>query len=128
MNTRVPGSLPRRRGISLVETLLGFALLAVAVLALMGALPAAAWQQQGSSMSTQALYFAEDKMDELLQLNQKISTTSESDYPWNDGQGARQWWGTAVVGNPDVQMITVDVAWLEQRRLRRVTLRSWVAP
>lgn len=112
----------------MVEVLLAFTLLAVAVLALLGALPAAARQQESSAMSSQALYFAEEKMDQLLQANQRISSTRQSDYPWGTSQGNRQWWGTGVSGSPDVQMITVEIAWVEQGRSRRLTLNSRVAP
>lgn len=125
----------RARGLSMVEVLVAFAILAVAVLALLGALPAAARQQRSSVGASQALYYAEEKMDILLKANQKISTAYETDNPYGNATGSRRWWGTPVAGNSGVQIINVEVTWVDrgqntdqQPHIRTITLRSMVAP
>lgn len=130
----------RPSGFSMVEVLVAFTILTVAVLALLGGLSAAARQQTSSTMSSQALYFAEQKLDELLQKNNKISTVRQSDFPFGGMTGNRQWWGTPVAGNTGVQLVTVEVTWIEGgrpstvsaapagTRVRTLSLRSYISP
>lgn len=116
------------RGISMVEVLVAFLVLAVAILALLGALPAAARHQQLSTMRAQALYFAQQKMDEILQENTRLSTSQQTDYPFPTmGEGYRTWWGEADPGgNANLQMVTVQVTWLEQQAQKGVTFTHTV--
>lgn len=130
----------RSSGFSMVEVLVAFTVLTVAVLALLGGLSAAARQQASSTLTSQALYFAEQKLDELLQKNNKISSVRQSDMPFGGMTGTRQWWGTPVPGNTGVQMVTVEVTWVEGgrpstvasaptgTRIRNLSLRSYVSP
>lgn len=101
----------------MVEVLLAFMVLAVATLALLGVLPAAARQQESTTMRTQSLYFAQQKMDEILQQQNRLSTAQQTDYPFPTlAQGSRSWWGAPDPnGNPNLQLVTVEVTWLEQQ-------------
>lgn len=118
----------RRRGMSILEVLVAYGILTIAVLGLLGALPAAARQQRGTSLSGQALYLAQQKMDQLLQQDQRLATAPQSDYPFGDLTLNREWWGSAAPGNPDVQIVHVKVTWIEDHRARNVVLRSYVIP
>lgn len=118
----------RPRGVSLVEVLVAYGILVVAVLALLGLVPAAARQHSDSDDATQALYLAEEKMEQLLQLEQRIPTVPQSDYPLGDLSLNRQWWGSAVPQESEVQMVHVLVTWVDEGRPRRVFLQSYLLP
>lgn len=113
-------------GLSLIEILVAYGILAVAVLGLLGGLPAAARQQRASIKMNQALYLAEAKMDSILTSESKIATTSLTDQPMGDDSMIREWYGTTMIGNTDLQLITVKVSWLENGRTRQVVLRSYL--
>lgn len=120
--------IPKRplRGMSLLEILIAYGILAIAVLGLLGGLPAAARQQRASIRMNQALYLAESKMDEVLGAGQRISQVVQSDQPLSDDSMVREWWGKIITTNTDLQLITVQVTWLEAGRSRQVVVRSYV--
>ncbi len=124
----VPGRAFGASGVSLFEVLVAYGVLAVAILALLGMVPAAASQHSDTHDSTQALYLAEERMEQLLQLDQRISTLPQSDYPLGDLTLNRQWWGSPVPQETDVQMVHVQVTWVDQGRARRVLLQSYLLP
>lgn len=107
---------------------MAYGVLAVAVLALLGMVPAAASQHSDTLDSTRALYLAEERMEQLLQLDQRISTIPQSDYPLGDLTLNRQWWGSPVPQETDVQMVHVLVTWLDEGRTRRVQIQSYLLP
>lgn len=118
----------RSHGMSLIEILVAYGILAIAVLALLGGLPAAARQQRSSIKMNQALYLAESKMDEILNSESRITATALTDQPMGDDSVVREWWGENVTANPDLQLITVQVTWVESSgRSRQVVLRSYLA-
>lgn len=118
-----------RRGFSVIEILLALAVLSVAVLALLGILPVAIRQQRSSTMTTQALHLAVQTMDDLLQRNERISTTPQSDQPFAEPIGTRSWWGAPDPdGRPGLQLVTVEVVWAERAAQHRVRLQSLLAP
>ncbi len=118
----------RPNGLSMIEVVVAFGVLATALLALLGCMPAAARLQKCSTQSTQALYLAEQKMDFLLKQDQRLATTPESDYPLGNLSLNRQWWGGPVPGCPDVQRVEVLVTWLERGRPHEVHLQCFVVP
>ncbi len=115
----------RPRGISIIEILIAYAVLTVAVLALLGCLPLAASQQQNTITDTQAMYFAEQKMDELLLEDVAISEVTKTDYPLGDNSMVRTWWGE-YGNNVSLQTVTVQVTWTGAHSGRNVTLRSCI--
>ncbi|MDO5296283.1 MAG: hypothetical protein Q4F00_06545 [bacterium] len=116
----------RPRGMSVIEILIAYTVLLVAVLALLGSLPMAAQQHSSGVTANQALYYAEQKMDELIRNDTKISTSGEfQDLPLNDNTMVRTWKGE--IGNDTaVETITVKVTWLTEHGQREVVLRSYV--
>ena len=117
---------PRPRGMSVVEILIAYTILLVAVLALLGSLPMAAHQHSEGVKANQALYYAEQKMDELIRNDTKLSTGSEfQDNPLNDATMVRTWKGE-IGTNTAVETITVTVTWLTEHGQREVVLRSYV--
>lgn len=76
----------------------------------------------------QALYFAETKMDKILNNGARILTTHTSDTPLGDDTMVRSWYGTTIPANTDLQLITVEVTWIETSgRTRQIMLRSYLA-
>lgn len=118
----------RPPGLSLIEVLVSFGVLAVAILGLLGCMPAAARVQKVSTMSSQALYQAEQKLDELLHQNQRLSGVALVDYPYSDASLRRRWWGESVDGHPNLQLVQVEVTWVEGVRSHLWVLRSYLAP
>ncbi|MBQ7567590.1 hypothetical protein IJT17_02160 [bacterium] len=118
--------LKRPRGMSIVEIFIAYTILLVAVLALLGSLPMAARQRGESIIANQALYFAEQKMDELVRNDMKLSTASEfQDNPLNDDTMVRTWKGE-IGTNSTVETITVKVTWLTRHGQREIVLRSYL--
>ncbi|MGI5843809.1 MAG: hypothetical protein ACOX9B_06510 [Candidatus Xenobium sp.] len=116
----------RPNGLSMIEVIVAFGVLAMALLALLGCMPAAARMQNCSTLSTQALYLAEQKMDFLLKQDQRLATIPESDYPLGDLSFNRQWWGGGVAGHPDLQRIEVLVTWMERGRPHEIHLQCFL--
>ncbi len=112
----------------MLEVVVAFGVLAAALLALLGCMPAAARLQKCSTLSTQALYLAEQKMDFLLKQGQRLANTPESDHPLGDLSMSRQWRGGPVPGCPDVQRVEVVLTWMEQGRPHQVRLESALVP
>jgi type II secretory pathway pseudopilin PulG len=119
----------RGRGLTLVETLASFGLLLVAVLAALAVIPAAARGQAASALESQALYSAQEKMDDLLAARAFLGGGEFSDQPFpQDPSVRRRWWATPdPSGRADLQRIYVEVSWREQGRARKVLLVSTLA-
>ena len=114
----------RVRGMSMVEILIAYTVLLVAVLALLGSLPMATRQQQDGITTLQAQYYAEQKMDELMHDNVYITAGTDtvgSEQPMN-----RVWDVTYLSDDAQIQVVTVTVSWTSNEGgLRNVKLRSW---
>ncbi|MBI3927156.1 MAG: prepilin-type N-terminal cleavage/methylation domain-containing protein [Armatimonadetes bacterium] len=119
------------RGLSLIEVLIAFAVLTVAVLALMGLLPAAASQSASTDLQNQALLLAEHKMDEILAGGVFIGSSplGSPDAPLPEVPGLQRTWSGSPDpgGDPNLQLIAVEITWVEQARPRRVRLVSLLA-
>lgn len=116
----------RPHGMSIIEILIAYTVLLVAVLALLGSIPLAAQQHENGLAANQALYYAEQKMDELIRNDNKIPTLSESqDYPTNDNTIVRTWKGE-IGSDTTLETITVTVTWMTNKGQREVVLRSYV--
>ena len=106
----------------------------VAILAIIGVFPMMAKADKGAWLTSVALYHAQEKMDQLLLANAKISTTAQTDPPAPNllsdlPYGAsRQWVGTTDLNNSGVQTITVTVQWWEERLVHTLSLTSTVSP
>ena len=117
----------KKYGMSMLEILVAYGILSIAVLALLGGLPAAARQQNSSIRMNTALYLAEAKMDDILDTGSRLATTVRSDNPLGDDSMVREWWGDSIEANTTLQMITVKVTWLEEGgRTRKIILRSYL--
>ncbi len=111
---------------SIAEILIAYTILLVAVLALLGSLPMAARQRGESITANQALYFAEQKMDELVRNDVKISPAAHfEDNPLHDNTMVRTWRGE-IGSNTSVELITVKVTWMTKHGQRDVVLRSYL--
>ena len=136
-------------GMSVLEVLVAFTVLTVAILALMGLLPAAAKQQTSSDNQNRALNLAKEYMDRLLQDPANIT---DPDIPATAANPFAISWPKTIPNDPNNSgcgVVTVEVTWLESsgahvprasqvaangtlqnptygERIRRVTLRSLV--
>lgn len=116
----------KARGFSILEVLISFTVLTVAILGLLGIMPAANKQGATSSTQSQALYLAEIRMDDMLAagtFNQ--DQTVQPAFPW-DPTSYIHFQTTALAGETRIQQARVEVVWLEQGRSRRVELTSLV--
>jgi len=112
---------------SMIEVLIALGILSVGALAAIGMFPAMARLHQSSVDTTSRLYVAQQKMDELLRDNVFISQSYVSDQPFPDGY--RRWRGIAdPYGSSSVQIIEVELAWVDGGRARNVLLYGQVAP
>ncbi len=116
----------RPHGMSIIEILIAYTVLLVAVLALLGSIPLAAKQHENGLAANQALYYAEQKMDELIRNDTKIPVIGEyQDYPVSDNTIVRTWKGE-IGTNTTLETITVKVTWMTEHGQREVVLRSYV--
>ncbi|GMU56243.1 MAG: hypothetical protein AMXMBFR33_53890 [Candidatus Xenobia bacterium] len=114
----------RRRGFSIIEVLISFMVLTVAILALLGLMPAASKQGSTTGKQSQALYIAQSHMDNLISQN-TFNAAGTIPLPALATGASARWWCTA---GPDgnTQVLHVEVVWLEFGRSRRVELASMV--
>jgi len=125
-----------KKGLSLIEVLIALGVLAVGILAIIGIFPSIFRLNANSWNTTEVMLLAQEKMDEILANNQYISTSPQEDYPSQiprDSQGNptgyRKWWGEADPGgNTNIQIIKVEVVWIESGRVKRYNLTGAVAP
>lgn len=121
----------RPNGLSIIEVLISFTVLAVAILALLGVLPAAGRQGMSTDIQNQALFIAQQRMDEILAAGNTIPPSRPPYNPLPDnpelnmqvlesGEDLPQGFGA-------VQKVTIEITWLEQGRARQVRLVSAVA-
>lgn len=124
MRSLQPG---RRRGMSMIEVLIALGILSVGALAAIGMFPAMARLHASTVDTTSRMYVAQQKMDELLSDNVFISQTYATDQPFRDGY--RRWRGIPdAYGSASVQVIEVEVAWVDGGRARNILLYGQVAP
>lgn len=114
----------QQKGFSIIEVLISFMVLTVAILALLGLMPAASKQGSEQSRQSQALYAAQGRMDKLLADNAFNANGSEA-LPGLAKNATVQWVTTKGPDN-NTQILTVTVTWLESGRSRRVELTSMV--
>lgn len=110
------------RGLTLVEVLWAFAVLLVAVLALLGLMPMAVRESTTSSSHARALYAATQTMEECLQRNSSGDNGTEA--APEVGRSGQVRWTTTPGPGPNTQTILVEVTWLEQNRPARLELVS----
>lgn len=122
-----------QRGFSVIEVLLSFTILTVAVLGMLGLMPVASRQQSSSDAQNTALYLCQQQMDQLM--------TSPGSFPTpaanvTVGQQAYTVTNTIAVDatKNNCFVCTVDVSWREQQAsktsplIRHVTLQTLVKP
>lgn len=132
-----------QKGFSLLEVVFAFAILELALLAIIGAFPAItrlnkqAWNQ---SVATQ---LAQEKMEEILAGNRAIWSTgvvgdltdeqlktqtqsqNQLDNPTDLSSCTRMWWGEQdPSGSSDIQVIRIRILWQEGKMQKSVTLCS----
>jgi Tfp pilus assembly protein PilV len=110
------------RGLSLIEILLAFALLLVAILALLGLLPMALRQGTTSDSHGRALFAATQTMEDCLRRNAHGDGGTQA--APEVGTSGQIRWSTAPGPNGNTQIILVEVTWLEQNRPARLELKS----
>ena len=115
------------KGFSMVEVLIALALLSTGILAVVGVYPAILQMNTSSQNNDIALSLAQQKLDEILNNGTFISTSAQSDMPSNLPSCTRQWVGSSVPYNSNLQQIDVQVTWTEKNRLRSVTVTSIIS-
>lgn len=81
-----------------------------------------------TQMTSQAMYAAQEKLDDILRLNIKVSTHPTVDVPASMPIATRTVVGSSdPLGNSAVQIVTVTVTWNEEGRTRSISLRSAVS-
>jgi len=129
---RLVKSITRKKfkGFSILEVMLAMALLSMGILAILGVFPMAQKLNRQAWVRTTAYILAQQKMDQILGDNQFISVDANSDNCDAIPQGYRRWWGEPDPGgNPRLQLIHVEVAWVDRYSgVQRVELAGMVAP
>lgn len=115
----------RRKGFSIIEVLISFMVLTVAILALLGLMPAASKTGSATGKQSQALYIAQTHMDQQLSFNAFNSNGTQSVPALAPGATVR-WWTTpnAADAQNNTQRLHVEVVWIEGGRSRRVETTS----
>lgn len=123
----------QHRGLSIVEVLLSFTILAVAILALLGIIPAAGRQGAATNIQNQALFIAQHRMDTILRNGAFLpgSVTPTNPLPDRPQLQMQITYGgepmPGGIGQGQMQKVTVQVSWVEAGRARSVELVSAVA-
>lgn len=110
------------RGLTIVEIMLAFAVLLVAVLALLGLMPMALRSSTTSTSHARALYTATQTMEDCLRRNAfgEAGTQAAPEV----GTSGQVRWSSAPSPTPNTETILVEVTWLEQNRPARLELVS----
>ncbi len=111
-------------GLTLVEVLLAFLVLLIAVLALLGLMPQAARQGSTSASHARAVYAATQAMEDALRRNTRGDTGSLA-APEVGPSGNVRWYTTSGTQS-NTQRLHVEVTWLESNRPLRVELESLI--
>lgn len=119
----------RRRGLSLLEVLLALAVLALGALAVLGIFPIMARQTAQATVETQMLLYCQDKLDEVVRKNVRISSEYASEALSSTPSATRRWRGLPdELGDPAVQTVEVETSWVQDGRARRQVLYGIVTP
>ena len=117
----------RQKGMSLIEILLAFGLLAVGVLAVVGLFPQMVKLNSNSWANSQMMLIAQEKMDELLANNNYIGTSYVTDTTGKVPNGYLRWRATAATST-GAQPIEVEVSWIEKSRTKTFMLYGVISP
>lgn len=127
-----------KNGLSLIEVLLALGVLTVGILAVVGIFPGIFRINANTWRTTEVMILAQQTMDEILSQNQYIDTSPVTVNPAptqiprdSDGVpvGYVKYWGTSDPGgNPNIQIINVEVVWVAQGRTKTYKLKSAISP
>ncbi|MFP4497056.1 MAG: hypothetical protein ACLFQV_02495 [Vulcanimicrobiota bacterium] len=130
--------LKRATGLSIIEVLVSFGILASGILAIIGVFPQAYNVNNDNWVNTQVTILAQQTMDNILADNSFISTIPIEVSPVpehiprdksGDPQGFVRYWGEPDPGgNTNIQIIKVQVQWIEDGRTKNYVLSSAVVP
>lgn len=111
-----------------MEVVFAFAILELALLALIGTFPGILKMNKDAWYMTVATQLAQQKMEEILAKNYFITATSEApakDNPSKLSGCVRSWW---VESDPDgssnIRLVKVKVEWKERTRTRSIVIAS----
>jgi len=124
----------KRRGFSIVEMVLAGAILLIGVTVTFSILPNIYRLNQKSWNMTKAVFYAQDKLDELTEAATLVDTSPQTDdvndpnyVPPGLENGVRTWWGQPdPYGNSLIQLVTVRVAWTEGKTNRQIEVQGLV--
>jgi len=129
--------MKRRRGLSMIEVLIALVVMSIAILAVIGAFPTVFKTDRRTMFSSIALYDAQTALDTVLRANVFVSTTPVVTTPFSNPtpgavglpNGFQSVVGSADPGgNANFQQVSVTETWVENGRVRSITLVSEVEP
>lgn len=120
----------RRYGFTLLEILISFLILSIAVFSIIGIFPYLIRFSESSRDITIATSLAQDKLDEIRGNNGFISTEPVSDNPGDLDKCTRSWWGGVPEGSStnSLQEIRVRVTWTHDNEQKSVELKDILGP
>lgn len=133
--------LERKKGFALIEVVFAFAILELAILAIIGAFPFITRMNKRAWNSTIATQLAQEKMEEIIaqkrfiwstgtvgglndeQLITQAQLQGQKDNPFELSEGVRIWWGEQdPEGDSNIQVVRVKVFWTEGGKTHSITL------
>ena len=128
----------KQKGFSILEIIVATAILLIGVTVTFSIIPNIYRLNQKAWNVSTAAFLAQEILDDLTEKNTPIASFD----PDNPPQGATQmdqptelvdckriWWGTAdPQGNPNVQVVNVQVSWNEKGETRSVRVQGLIAP
>ncbi len=116
----------KQKGLSIIEVLLAFGVLAIGVFSVIGLFPQIVKLNNDSWVNARMMMIAHEKMDELLANNVYISTSYVNDTTGKIPDGYLRW--KANAGPTGAQPVSVEVSWIEKGRTKNFSLYGVISP
>ncbi|MHC9539525.1 MAG: hypothetical protein AB9903_08395 [Vulcanimicrobiota bacterium] len=116
------------QGITLVEIMVAFVILAFGLFSLMMVFPQLFALEAHTENVFIATVGAEEKLDELTDSGKPVSTSPISDNPTSLRNCTRTWWGENMSsGEVSVQKTYVKITWFEKNTMKSLTVTGLVS-